>query len=166
MGANTTASKPEKHNRRFLHSTFGHIIVGILAAIIVGVSVWGAMTVSANRNIAITREMSKMGVAVTSERLAVASRNAAIREAQAHLYEAAIELERRNFGTANTRLKEAATALAALPSAGGGTGNDARVARLQRAIAALDLTVVTDVSTQRDQVLVLAQQAGESVSAF
>lgn len=156
MGNDSTASEPIRHNRGFLPSTLGHIIVGILAAIIVGVSVWGAMSVSGNRNI----EQSAKDLADARGRLAIASRNAVIRDAQAHLYEAAIELERRNFGTAHTNLKEAGTALASIPN----PGNDVRVARLQQAIGELDLTVVTDVSTQRDQVLALAQQAGELVS--
>ncbi|HEY3414903.1 MAG TPA: hypothetical protein VGM51_17865 [Armatimonadota bacterium] len=149
MGKEPTAGDTVRKKRGFLRATFGHICIGALVAIIVGFSVWVSSTLSANRQIGEARS-----------RMATVSRNAAIREAQVRLYESAIELERRNFGTANTRLKDAGKALSALPDAGG----DARVARLQQSIAALDLTVVTDVSAQRDQVLALAEQAGQLVS--
>ena len=163
MGKDSTATEPVRKRGGFLHSRFGHIVVGVLAAVIVGVSVWGTMTLSGNRNATVAREQSTKDVAEARGRLAVVSRNGAIREAQTRLYEAAIELERRNFGTANTRLKDAGKALAALSDTAGTAGNDVQVARLQQAIAGLDLNVATDVSTQRDQVLELAQQAGNLI---
>lgn len=79
-------------------------------------------------------------------------------EARALLLGAAIELERRNFGTANTRLREAAITLQ--PAFGGvsSTGEDTNLSALQKEISATNLAVATDVGRQRERVLRFAAQ--------
>lgn len=79
-------------------------------------------------------------------------------EARALLLGAAIELERRNFGTANTRLREAAIVLQPAPGDVTSTGENASVSALQKEISATNLAVATDVGQQRERVLELAAQ--------
>lgn len=79
-------------------------------------------------------------------------------EARALLLGAAIELERRNFGTANTRLREAAITLQPAPGDVTSSGENTSMAALQKEISATNLAVATDVGQQRERVLELAAQ--------
>ena len=75
---------------------------------------------------------------------------AAMMEARAALYRTAIDLDARNFGTANTHLKEAATAL--------GRVKIPDTSQLRSAIEATDLNVAVNLGGQRTQVLGFAEQ--------
>jgi hypothetical protein len=77
-------------------------------------------------------------------------------EARALLLRAAIDLERRNFGTANTRLREAATALQPPATAVASSGQNAGMVALQNEISATNLAVAADVEEQRERVLEFA----------
>lgn len=78
---------------------------------------------------------------------------AGIMEARASLYRAAIDLDQRNFGTANGHLQAAVSAL--------GSVTDTTIAglrELRQNVASTDLTVAADLETQRNQVLQYAQR--------
>lgn len=79
-------------------------------------------------------------------------------EARALLLGAAIELERRNFGTANTGLRKAAITLQPAPSDVTSSGENASVSTLLKEISATNLAVATDVGQQRERVLRFAAQ--------
>lgn len=76
---------------------------------------------------------------------------AALQRARSHLFETALDLERRNFGTANARLDEAARQLAEVEAE-----EHPGIANLRAEIAATDLRVASDLSAQRDRVLSFA----------
>ncbi len=75
---------------------------------------------------------------------------AALMETRAALYRTAIDLDARNFGTANTHLEEAATALGRVKSPD--------TSQLRGAIEATDLNVAVNLGGQRTQVLGFAEQ--------
>jgi len=75
---------------------------------------------------------------------------AAMMETRAALYRTAIDLDARNFGTANTHLKEAAAAL--------GRVSNPDTAQLRGEIEATDLNVAVNLGDQRAQVLSFAEQ--------
>ncbi|MDX1419277.1 MAG: hypothetical protein R3181_04870 [Rubricoccaceae bacterium] len=85
--------------------------------------------------------------------LAAVQDRAQLHEALALTYRATVDLDARNFGTANSRLRAAARALDGL-SGVDGTAVDG----LQRAMAETDLTVAADLAQQRAQVLVFAEE--------
>lgn len=107
---------------------------------------WIAQTASLEQELARTRES-----------LSTAETRIALLRARALLFEAALELERRNFGTANERLNAAAARLSAL--SGGAPGVDtATLEQLRQQIAATDLRVASNLAGQRARVLEFASQ--------
>ena len=74
----------------------------------------------------------------------------AMMETRAALYRTAIDLDARNFGTANTRLKEAAAAL--------GRVQTPDTSQLRSQIEATDLNVAVNLAGQRAQILGFAEQ--------
>ncbi|MCY7313515.1 MAG: hypothetical protein LH491_07785 [Pseudoxanthomonas sp.] len=79
------------------------------------------------------------------------------------LYSTSMDLEERNFGTANTRLQEAAAALAKVGS-GSGNFDREKVAQLSTAASQMNINVATDLEQQRGQVLGFAAQLDELMS--
>lgn len=76
--------------------------------------------------------------------------------ARALLYQAATDLEERNFGKAQQRISQAATGLAALPP-GGGEGGDA-IRAVQKLVGETRIDVTANVEAQRSAVLGLAKR--------
>ena len=85
--------------------------------------------------------------------LAAVQDRAYLNEALALTYRTTIDLDARNFGTANERLHAAARALDALSGVDG-----TEVDELRGAMAEVDLTVGVDLAQQRAQVLVFAEE--------
>lgn len=77
--------------------------------------------------------------------------------ARTDLYRTAADLDARNFGTANTRLQEAAAALGRV-NASTGDLDVAKLAALRDAIAKTNINVAVDLQAQRSQVLGFAAQ--------
>jgi hypothetical protein len=84
--------------------------------------------------------------------LATAEERARLFQVRALLFETALDLERRNFGTAQQRLKAAAARLEATVDAGPTIPLD-EIRALHADVTATDLTVAADVATQRNRVL-------------
>lgn len=76
-------------------------------------------------------------------------------QARALLFEAALDLERRNFGIANERL-DAVTAQLERVRGGSGVADSAALGVLQREVAGMDLRVAENLAEQRSRVLDLA----------
>jgi len=76
--------------------------------------------------------------------------------ASAALYRTTADLDDRNFGTANTHLQAAATAMAKAAAAGGNA--DPQVAKLSTILGQMNINVATDLAAQRGSVLDLAAQ--------
>lgn len=77
--------------------------------------------------------------------------------ARTDLYRTAADLDARNFGTANTRLQEAAAALGKVDASKGDL-DAAKLAALRDAIAKTNINVAIDLQAQRSQVLDFAAQ--------
>jgi hypothetical protein len=91
--------------------------------------------------------------------LAVAKAVSRVHSVRAWLYRAAVELDRRNFGTAQSYLTQAKELLdsGALEAAGYG----AQAALLKDAVTATNVSVASDTAAQREQILNAASQMNE-----
>ncbi|MBI4339731.1 MAG: hypothetical protein HY680_07230 [Chloroflexi bacterium] len=94
--------------------------------------------------------------AAQSENLKLMSRLAA-EQARGLLYRAAAELDRRNFGTANSYLKEAAKALESLNPGDAGF-ESSKVSSLRQAVESVNISVTENLEVQRERVLRAAAQ--------
>lgn len=97
-------------------------------------------------------------VAELRERAESAERRYALMQDQFHmtqsealLYQTALDLDSRNFGTANDRLDEAASALSNVGQAG------TQLSNLRTVIASTDINVAEDLAGQRASVLEFAE---------
>lgn len=82
--------------------------------------------------------------------------------ARGFLTDAAVSLERRNYGSANENLRRSNQMLQQVDAAAVGV-DTAQLEQIDEAITAIDLTVQSDVGAQRNQVLDLASQLGRLV---
>jgi len=82
-----------------------------------------------------------------------AATNARLLEALALTYRSALDLDERNFGTANANLQ---AAVAALEAAGGAGVDTAALARVKARARGMNVAVATNLEAQRRDVLALA----------
>ena len=73
-------------------------------------------------------------------------------QARAALYHCAVDLDQRNFGTANTRLQEASTALSKIEDTSGSLDTQ-KISSLQKNISQANINVAVNLEKQRRQVL-------------
>jgi hypothetical protein len=97
-------------------------------------------------------EAVRMELAGARAELAAAEDRIRLLRARALLFETAVDLDRRNFGTANQHLHAAAEELQAVRVGGPGMDRQA-LQNLHRAIAATNLNVATDLEVQRAQIM-------------
>lgn len=156
---------PDPNARAASPSTSSRAILAAAAAVVVlllVVYLWG-QSQTRERLSAQESDYQRRIVAVekrlqtTQEQLVVASNRNRLLMARTDLYRAAADLDQRNFGTANTRLQEAAAALAKVdPSS---SDIDAKqLDALRASIAQTNINVATDLQQQRNRVLDLAAQ--------
>jgi hypothetical protein len=77
--------------------------------------------------------------------------------ARTELYRAAGDLDRRNFGNANDRLRAASAALAEVDT-GADSAMAGDISKLRSAMASADINVATNLEAQRERVLGFARQ--------
>ena len=134
----------------------------LLAAMFYGVGRWqerGRAEAAREEWVAKTASLEQE-LARNREALGAAESRIALLRARALLFEAALELERRNFGTANERLNAAAARLDALR--GGATGVDAAaLEQVREQLRAMDLRVASNLAGQRARVLEFASRLAE-----
>lgn len=99
-------------------------------------------------------------------RLAEAQTLARLQSARAHLYQSAVDLDRRNFGIANTNVRAAGAALAQVTVAQPSGASAQLLTRLRADLAGLNLNVAVNLREQRTRVLDLAERATRLVEAF
>ncbi len=97
-------------------------------------------------------EAAQGELAQARAQLALAEDRIRLLRARSLLFETALDLERRNFGTANQHLSAAAEALRAV-RAGGPEMDIQGLQALQRDVEGTNLNVATDLQVQRAQVL-------------
>lgn len=105
---------------------------------------------------AITTERDRIGAELAAAR----DENALLR-ARALLFETALDLERRNFGTANSRLDQVAEHLASLNE----PVDPPRIDSLRAQISRMDLRVASDLAGQRATVLGFAARLDTLITA-
>lgn len=95
----------------------------------------------------------------TEQRATRAENRSRMFQSLARLYRTALDLEERNFGTANRRLQEAASALQGVQSA----ENQQQIVQLRQDIAGTDLNVAVDLEDQRERILTFAERLHELI---
>ena len=148
--ANKAAKKPARGKKILIIV----ILVIVLAAALFGGGWWQGRAQIAAQKADYESRLQAAGdeLAQTKEQLAVQTNRALLMQARAALYRTAVDLDRRNFGIANTHLQEAATALGKINDVSGGL-NLARLNTLQSAISETDINVAVNLQEQRAKVL-------------
>ncbi|MDQ3206736.1 MAG: hypothetical protein M3Q40_09610 [Pseudomonadota bacterium] len=141
------------------------IAAAVVLLVILGVYYWGNAQTRSQLAAQQTDYEQRIGTTqqqlqATRNELATARNRNQLLMARTDLYRAAADLDQRNFGTANTRLQEAAAALGRVDSSVGGI-DTADFAQLRSAIAITNVNVATNLQDQRNLVLNLAARLDE-----
>ncbi len=136
--------------------------VVVAALLILGVYLWGNVQTRNQLSAQQTehdQRISTLQVRLqTSERELAATRNRnLLLMARTDLYRAAAALDQRNFGIANTHLRQVEQALGKVDAASAGL-DVAGLNQLRSSLDGLNINVATDLQDQRNQVLSLASQ--------
>lgn len=91
------------------------------------------------------------------KQLNTAQNRSLLMQARAALYRTAVDLDRRNFGTANRHLREAAEVLGKVNDSSGSLDVE-QISQLHSSTAEMDINVAADLEEQRTRVLDLAMQ--------
>ena len=155
---NNPASTPAAPPSKIKMILIGIAVTLVLAAISYGVGLSQGRAQLAAQKTASDGQIQRLQVQVDSgkQELAAAQNRTRLIQARASLYRTALDLERRNFGTANTHLQESAAMLGQVQ--GGGNLDMARLSALKENLAKTDINVATDLEGQRKQMLDFARQ--------
>ncbi|MDQ3510482.1 MAG: hypothetical protein M3414_02100 [Pseudomonadota bacterium] len=136
--------------------------VVVAALLILGVYLWG--NVQTRNQLSAQQTEHDQSISTLQERLQTTERElAATRNrnlllmARTDLYRAAAALDQRNFGIANTHLRQVEQALGKVDAASAGL-DVAGLNQLRSSLDGLNINVATDLQDQRNQVLSLASQ--------
>lgn len=139
-------------------------VLGLVVALVCAAGMWGWGFFQGRAALAPQRTLYEQRLSQNEVRLGVSESQlkrvqddlaqsryrAQLLEARSLLLRAAIDLEKRNFGTANTRLRAAADELKNLPVS---DSVNSALSALQREMSSTNLVVATDVEKQRARVL-------------
>ena len=138
------------------------IVIGLAAAALVGAGLyygglWQGHARLAAQRAEFDRQLqdAQARLQQIQKQLVAAENRARLAQGHALLYRAVVDLDRQNFGTAQSRLQEAADLLAGLEAAADSTGA-ARLKTLRREIAGTHLDIGTDAKTQQARILSFA----------
>lgn len=154
---NTNPSSVTAPTSKLKPILIGVVSALILAAILYGVGLRQGRAQLDAQKASYDSQVQTLQSQVATARAELASARNATRliEARTGFYRTALDLERRNFGIANTRLRESAATLALVKDAG---LDAARLSALQKQVAATSINVATDLEAQRRQVLEFAAE--------
>ncbi len=147
-------------------SAFGMREIGIalLAALVVGGGLFAVGRFAASRELSAVRtelanERSAMATqtAAADARLLAATNRMKLLEARGWLFQAAVDLDRRNFGTANEHVKTAATTLGSIREQTEGL-DLTEIRSLETAVEGTNLSLAVNLQMQRQRLLDLAAQ--------
>lgn len=156
---NSSPSSSATGNSKAKLYLIGAVVALLLGAILyfVGLQAGKAQLATQKATFDVERNGLQSKITTANGERDAARERAALMEARGALYRAAIDLDARNFGTANTHLKEAATALGAVQKPG--------IEPLRSQISATDLNVAVNLADQRAKVLDLAGQLNRVMPA-
>ena len=156
---NSSSTAPAQGGSKIKLYLIGAGVVVLLGAVLYFVGLQAGKTEVATQKAAFDVERNGLQSQITTangERDAARER-AALMEARGALYRAALDLDARNFGTANNNLKQAAAALQGVQKPA--------VEPIRGQIAATDLNVAVNLGDQRAKVLALAEQLNRAAPA-
>ena len=133
------------------------VLLAIITAYLVGLSTGSAQLEAQRQTYSEQYQDIMAELADAQETLAAAQAANDLVTARGHLYRVVVELDRRNFGTAEAYLKQASMALQQVNLQAGGVNPTAFDAIMQ-AMTRTSIVVTADSEFQRNQVLRLAEQ--------
>ena len=131
------------------------ILIGIGATIVTGTAIYGVGWWQGRSHVSVEDEEIKsvrQELQQTQSQLEAVGNYAYLMQARAALYHSAVDLDQRNFGTANTRLQEASTALGQVKD-NNGTLDINKISSLQKNISQTNINVAVNLEKQRRQIL-------------
>ena len=132
-------------------------LIAIVTAYFIGLST-GSAQLETQRAVYEERHQDAMAELVETQQMAAGQAAVAhIASARADVYEAVVELDRRNFGNANNALRQAAQSLQQVDVQAAGI-NAAAFNEVRQTVERTSLIVVPDIELQRNQLLRTAQQ--------
>ncbi len=157
--ASNSSPQPASNSKSIL---IGIAVVVVMIFAAFGVGLWQGRLQLVVQNSRHEQEISKLNnkISLTEVELNAAENRGYLFQARAALYRSAIDLDNRNFGTANAHLKEAAESLSKIKSKNA-TMKVAGIGNLRDAIAKTNINVAVDLEQQRAQVLSFAKQLTE-----
>ena len=152
---NTSSSEAPDAGGKIKLYLIGALVVLILGAVLyfVGLQAGKAQLAAQQAKFGIERNGLQSQVKTAETERDDARDRSAMMEARAALYRSAIDLDARNFGTANEHLQEAATALGRVSKSG--------TEQLRGEISGTDLNVAVNLGDQRQKVLSFAEQLNQ-----
>lgn len=138
---------------------FGVAVALVLGTILyfVGLKAGRAQLAAQEAKFGVERNGLQSKVTTAEAERDTARERTALMEARAALYRTAIDLESANFGTANSHLKEAASAL--------GKVQKLDIELLRQQISATDINIAVNAGQQRAKVLGFAEQLNKKMPA-
>ena len=154
---NSPTETPAKGGNKLKTYAIGAGVVLLLGAILyfVGLQAGKSQLAAQEAKFGVERNGLQSQLATANAERDAARSRASLMEARGALYRTAIDLDARNFGTANTHLSEAATALDRVQSPD--------VSALAGEIKGTDLNVAVDLGGQRDKVIGFATQLNKVI---
>ena len=131
------------------------ILIGVTVSIVTGVAIYGIGWWQGRSHVSVEDEEIKsvqQELEETQNQLEVVRNYGYLMQARAALYHSAVDLDQRNFGTANTRLQEAYTALGKVEDTSGSLDTQ-KISSLQKNISQTNINVAVNLEKQRQQVL-------------
>lgn len=137
----------------------------VVILLMVGIYYWGNMQTRNQLAAQETQYQQRIAAAEaqlleTRRELDAARNRNHLMMARTDLYRTAADLDQRNFGTANTRLQEAAAALRRVDASSGDL-DAAKLDAVRSTIEGMNINVATNLQDQRNQVLDLASRLDE-----
>lgn len=154
---NTNPSNVTTSTSKLKPILIGVVSTLILAAILYGVGLQqGRAQLDAQKASYESQVQALQSQVATARAELAAARNATrLIEARTGFYRTALDLERRNFGIANTHFRESAAILAQVKDA---RLDSARLSALQKQVTATSINLATDLESQRRQILAFAAE--------
>ncbi|MDJ0735856.1 MAG: hypothetical protein QNJ47_17635 [Nostocaceae cyanobacterium] len=154
----------QEDTKKTLPNRVKKILATIGVAVIAGAAIYGIGWWQGSTGIADNKDRQKKQIESvqqqlqeTKAQLAAVENYSYLMQTRAALFHTAVDLDRRNFGTANTHLQEAAVALSKVKDSSG-TLNMDKLSSLQKAIAQSNINVAVNLEEQRRRVLSFVKQ--------
>lgn len=136
------------------------IVIGMVVALVVAGALYGFGLMQGKGQLTAQKadyeaqlQTAQTKVQQANEQVATLTERGHLMQGQLFLYRTAVDLDQRNFGIANTNLKNAAASLAQVKNT-----EAAKVSSLHDAIAATNINVATNLEAQRNKVLSFVRQ--------